>query len=347
MKIGKKKFSADETATFCSQTAMLLNGGITLYEGMDYFYQDMRDSATRDVLKTVDDKLTEGSSLSEALKATEAFPEYMVQMTEVGERTGKLEEVMNGLAAYYERESAVSAGIKNVITYPIMLFAMMAVILAALVFKILPMFEAVFEELDNRTAGTEVMMSTGLTTARIAAVVVFVILLLLLGTLSAYRIKNGSNTLGRFINTFPFLAGIADRMGVGRFLAAMSLMVGSGMEMGEAVEKAAVLPEDSGSLEKTKKACELVSTGEALDTVMNQSGILSGIESRMLSVGLRSGAADQVLEKLSERHDDELSERMSTLSTKIEVALVILLSVMVGIILLTVMMPLISVIASI
>ena len=347
VKKGNRKFSADETATFCSQIAMLLNGGITLYEGMDLFYEELEDKAAKDILKSVDDRLTAGSPLSEALRETGAFPYYMIQMTEVGERTGKLEEVMTSLAAYYERESAVRSGVKNVITYPIMLFSMMAVILLVLVLKILPMFEAVFNELDNKTSGTEAMMSTGLTVSRVAACIVFAVVLILLMSLVIYRLRNGADDLSSIINTLPFTAGLSNRLGKGRFLAGLSLMVNSGMETGEAVERAAELPDDPRTLEMAGKACEMVKAGASLDEVLCGSEILSGMEGRMLNVGIKSGVADRVLEKLSDRKDEEIGEKLGGLSAKIEVALVLFLSVLVGVILLTVLIPLISVIASI
>ncbi len=347
MKKGIKRFTADETAAFCTQIAMLLNGGIALYEGMNLFYEELEESPTRATLKAVDDKLEEGCTLSESLRSTGAFPTYMVQMVEVGERTGKLEEVMNGLAAYYERENAVNSGVKNVIMYPIMLFSMMAVILVALVTKILPMFQAVFDELDNKTSGTSSMMNTSMTLSRVAAIIVLLIVVVLLVLLLIYRVRNGADELGNIINKIPFTKKLAERLGKDRFLAALSLMMSSGLETGEAVERAAKLPDDERSALNGAKACELVNAGEPLDEVLLKSGILSVLDSRMLGVGIRSGSADKVLQKLSERHDEEISTRLDGLSAKIEVALVVLLSVLVGAILLMVMMPLISVIASI
>ncbi len=347
MKNRVSRFTAEETANFCSQIAMLLNGGISLFEGIEMFYEEADNSATKETMKKVSDELRDGSSLSDALRNTNAFPEYMVQMTEVGEKTGKLEDVMNGIAAYYERESAVNSGIKNVIMYPVMLFSMMAIILIALVTRILPMFEAVFYELDNKTPGAETMMGTSLTVSRVTAAIVFVILIVLLSVLLAYRIKNGADELGKLINRLPFASNLSEKLGKDRFLAALSIMVGSGMETEEAVERASELPNDMNASEMARQAVDLIRAREPLDDALLKSGILSTLESRMLGVGMKTGSADQVLDKLSTRHDEEIGNRLNSLSAKIEVGLVVILTVLVGVILLMVMMPLISVIASI
>ena len=347
MKKRISRFTADETANFCSQIAMLLNGGISLFEGIEMFYEEADNSAVKETMKKIGDELREGSSLGDALEKTKAFPAYMTQMVEVGEKTGKLEDVMNALAVYYERESAVNAGIKNVIMYPVMLFSMMAIILIALVTKILPMFEAVFYELDNKTPGAESMMDTSLAVSRITAVIVFGILVVLLGVLLTYRLKNGADELGKLINRLPFASNLSEKLGKDRFLAALSVMVGSGMEMGEAVERASELPDDANASAMAEQAVEMIKAREPLDDALQKSGILSSLESRMLGVGMKTGAADRVLEKLSSRHDEEIGNRLNSLSAKIEVGLVVILTVLVGVILLMVMMPLISVIASI
>ncbi len=344
---GRKYFSADETATFCSQTAMMLNGGISLYEGMNMLAEEMEDSSAKGVLGEIDERLKEGSTFSDALKETGAFPVYMVQMSEVGERTGKLEDVMKAMANYYEREHAVNSGIKSVIFYPFMLLTMLAVILTFLVIRILPMFEAVFNELDNRTSGTKAMMTTSVTVSRIAAAVVLVIVLILAVVLLIYRNKKGAKELGKIVNHLPFAGKISERLGKDRFIAVLTVLIGSGMETGEAVERASELPEDARTLIMAKEAKRLVAEDAPLDNVLCDSGILSGMEGRMLSIGIKSGAVDKVLEGISDRHDEDLTEKLSSLSAGIEVALVLFLTVLVGAILISVMMPLISVIASI
>ncbi|MBO7634758.1 MAG: type II secretion system F family protein, partial [Lachnospiraceae bacterium] len=114
----KKKFNSDEIAMFCDQIAMLLKGGISVYEGTYMLYSEMEDAKTKEVLRQIDLQVKENIPLYKALTATGAFPEYMVHMVEVGEKTGRLEDVMKSLAEYYERDSRVKAGLRSAIAYP-------------------------------------------------------------------------------------------------------------------------------------------------------------------------------------------------------------------------------------
>lgn len=342
-----KLFSPDEIATFCSQIAMLLNGGIPLYEGTYILYEELEEGRTKDVLAAIDEEVKTGKPFYEALRESGAFPEYMIHMVMVGETTGKLEEVMYSLASYYERECRVKSSIRSVIAYPVMLFGMMAVILFVLVFRILPMFEGVFQEMDGRTASSENMMNMSLLTGKVIAVAVAVLVVLIVAVLIWYRSKAGGNALTAMVNGLPMTRKLAERLGTGKFLAALSVMVSSGTETGEAMERAALVVDNGRTQRKIARCRELIAEGGKFDEAMSTSGILTGLQGRMLSVGLKSGVGDTVLAKLSGQYDEEIDERLNSLSSYVETVLIVLLSVIVGAVLISVMMPLISVISSI
>ncbi|MBO7336719.1 MAG: type II secretion system F family protein, partial [Lachnospiraceae bacterium] len=199
----KKKFNSDEIAMFCDQIAMLLKGGISVYEGTYMLYSEMEDAKTKEVLRQIDLQVKENIPLYKALTATGAFPEYMVHMVEVGEKTGRLEDVMKSLAEYYERDSRVKAGLRSAIAYPMILFAVMAAIMVVLVWKILPMFERMFTELSSDVAAsTENVLTAGLTAGRIIAVIICAIFAVILLVVLWSRTKAGSRILTKAANGF-------------------------------------------------------------------------------------------------------------------------------------------------
>ncbi len=344
---GNRKFTPEETANFCSQIAMLLGGGIPLYEGTHILCEEMDDGETKEVLSGIDENVKTGMAFYKALGASKAFPNYVVNMAEVGERTGKLEEVMKSLSAYYERETDINEGVRNVIFYPVVLFIMMAVILGVLVTRILPMFENVFLELDNKTGATETMMSVSLVLGRTLSVIMLAAVLVIVGGLLVYRLKNGAGTLDSLVNFLPFTKKLSGKLGMGKFLAALSLMVTNGMDSTEATEMAVQVLDDEKSLGKAEACSSLLKEGKPFDAALTESGVVTAMQGRMVNVGIKSGTVDHVLEHLSERADEEIGEKLGGLTATIETVLVIAMSIIVGAILISVMMPLISVIASI
>lgn len=342
------RFSSEEIAGFCEQIAILLNGGIPLYEGAYMIYNEMEDKNTKAVMKQIDDSLRDNKSFHEALKESGAFPAYMIYMVRIGEITGKLETVMGSLSHYYERESSIKSSIRSVISYPIMMFAMMAVVLLVLVFKILPMFETVFTELSSGAEeSTKNMMDFGMQAGKIIAVILAVIFVVVLAIWIYSRTKTGRKSLFQCLCNFPITKKMMEEITIGKFVSSMALMISSGMESEEALDMAETVIEHKKINEKIHKCQELMKKGDSLEDALKETRLITGMRGRMISVGAKTGVVDTIFEKLSVQYDEEIESGLNGLAGGIETVLVVSLSVIVGAVLISVMLPLISIISAI
>ena len=136
-KTSEQPLSYQETASFCSQMAMILRSGISPAEGISIMVQDASSEAERRLLAIVEETLQATGSLTNALKATGVFPSYLLQMTEIGEQSGKLDEVMDALAEYYDREDSIADSMKQAVTYPLVMLAMMTVVVILLILSLI------------------------------------------------------------------------------------------------------------------------------------------------------------------------------------------------------------------
>ena len=116
-----KPLSNIETAAFCSQMAMILHSGISSVEGVSIMLEDSSDTQEKELLTAINETLLNTGSFYLALENTHAFPDYMVHMLKLGEQAGKLDDVMDSLADYYEKEVSLSQTIKNAVTYPFLM----------------------------------------------------------------------------------------------------------------------------------------------------------------------------------------------------------------------------------
>ena len=340
-------FSPEEISIFCDQIAMILNGGIPIFEGTHILYEEMEAGRTKDVLKRIDDNVKAGLSFNEALKESGAFPVYMCEMVKIGELTGKLEDIMHSLASFYERESLVKNSIRNVISYPTVLLGMMAVILLVLVVRILPMFEDIFLELDGGTGTTVGIMNTSIIISKVIVAVVLVLLALLLAGLIWYKVKGGSAIITNILNNNPFSAALADKISIGKFLATLAVMNAGGVEMTEAVKNASKVVENKKTLAKIDKCIAMLEADEKPEVAFKETGLLNSLHAKMFGVARVSGSGDTILFKLVNRFDEDINTRLNSLASVVETVLVVVLSLIVGAVLISVMMPLMSVIASI
>lgn len=339
--------SPEEVSVFCGQIAMMLNGGIPIYEGVRILHDELDDGRTKAILEQINEVVNTGRSLSEALEESGAFPEYVIEMVRIGEITGKLEEVMKSLSRYYERECAVKDSIRSVIGYPTVLLGMMAAILIILVVKILPMFGDIFLELDGGTGETLALMSGSIVTARVISGIVLVLLFALISVLIWYTYKGSNSAMNSMLSNNVFLRKLAYRISVGKFFSALSVMSAAGMETTEAVKNAAKVIENKMTRANIDKCLSLLEKDHRIEDAMKESELLDSVKAKMLGVARVSGADDVILTKFSVKFDEEIGAKLNSLASVIETALVVILSVVIGAILLSVMIPLMSVLASI
>ena len=96
-----------EIAAFCDQLSMIVSAGIPIYEGISILQEDAPEEDTAEILSVISNSLDHGSSFCDALRETNVFPKYVLDMIGIGELAGKLEEVLNALTGYYKREERV------------------------------------------------------------------------------------------------------------------------------------------------------------------------------------------------------------------------------------------------
>ena len=344
----RKVFNSDEVSAFCSQFAMLLHGGISLSEGTYMLYSDMEDAKTKAVLKILDEQVGRGIPFSKSLAATHAFPDYMIHMVEVGEKTGRLEYVMRSLGEYYERDSRIKSGIRSAVAYPMVLFGVMACIMIVLVWKILPMFEKMFDELSSDVSlATENVLTAGLAAGKVIAAVILILFVLVILVIIYGRTKAGSKLLTKLGGMIGPTRKLQILMSTGKFISSMSLMMASGMDISSALDSEYENCENDTVKARIDKCRELYSKGSYIDEALRDSGLIVGMDSRLVSVAVKTGETDVVFTKLSEQYNEKTTAALGKMTTIIETTLVIVLSLMVGAVLLAVMMPLVSMISSI
>ena len=134
-----------EIAAFCDQLSMIVSAGIPIYEGISILQEDAPEEDTAEILSVISNSLDHGNSFCDALRETNVFPKYVLDMIGIGELAGKLEEVLNALTGYYKREESIQNSIKNAVTYPLLMIAMMLAVILVLIAQIFNRnFENVF-----------------------------------------------------------------------------------------------------------------------------------------------------------------------------------------------------------
>lgn len=340
--------SNKELALFCDQFAMILDAGLTHADGVSIMMEDAASSEGRKILETINEQLHEGKRLHEAAASTGVFPKYALDMMEIGEQSGKLDEVMHSLAFYYNREENIAQGIKNAVTYPFIIIFMMFIVILVLVIKVLPIFNEVFIQLGSEMTGfSKGLLNFGNTLSTYS--LVFIIIFVLLAAMYFVFTKTtwGKIKFRRILSSFILTKSFYEKIAAGRFASGMALTMNAGLRPDESLAMVEKLVDNALVEGKIKNCREEIRQGASFSEALVHSGIFSNLYSRMIAVGGKSGSVDKALEKVASSYEEEVDDKINTMISVLEPTLVIIFSIIVCLILLSVMMPLMNIMTSI
>ena len=343
----KKQLSKLEIASFCEQMAMIINAGITPKDGLELMLSDTKDKGTIAVLESILEISRRGETFTTCIKECGYFPSYVVNMIALGEETGKLDDVLIALDRYYEHEEEVSDNIRSAVTHPIIMIIMMSIIILILVTKVLPMFNQVFEQLGTRMSGiAETLLEFGQNIQSYSWAGVMVLAGILILMLVFIRTEWGRTTWNKFLMAFPPTRAFQRDVAYGRFARGMSLTLSSGMRIYPALDLADELVENARVAKQVNALKQYIVEGFNFSESLNKAGIFSHLYSRMIFIGVKSGNVDVVMDKIATLYEEDTDKRLRNFISILEPTLVICLSMIVGMILLSVILPLLGVMST-
>lgn len=344
----KNRLPAVEVSLFCRQAAMILQSGIPLYDGIEVMYRNYKETEYGEAFRVIYEGVRSGGTLYEGVKAAGFFPDYMVNMVRVGEMAGKLDDVLESLGGYYEKEDRLRSAIKSAVVYPLVLVVMMAVVISILVIKVLPVFSEVFRSMGTGLTGTSAaLLAGGVVIGRVVLVVVMAGLLGALALYLMWRTGGREKVLALGSRLLPPIRVLRQKQTAQRFAAVTSMVMASGYSLESALELIPDLLPDARNAKKARVCTAAMAQNGDFAAAVEQAELFSPLYLKMIRVGVEAGRTDQVLDRVARIYETEVEEGIQGLVSWIEPALVGILTLAIGGILLSVMLPLVSIMASI
>lgn len=337
--------TSEELYMLASSLTILLKAGIPLSEGFHMLEEEYQASSIQQVCKDLQEPLDLGNPLYIAMQKSGNFPLYMTHMIELGETCGCLDIVCKELADYYERETDLRKQLKNAISFPFVLLLMMFLVLGILLFKVLPIFQNVLHSLGSELSPFALgFMNVG---NLLATGGFWILLVVLCGILIALFLQKKRNHMEHpFLEAFVLTKRLYHGITMAKITYAFSLFLASGSNMEEALEFVPQLIGHS-AIKKRLATCQIAyHTGNNFAQSLKSSELYEGLSLSMLEVGFRSGHGDEVMHQLADTYEKKVEDEIANFLNVLEPTIVAVLSVLVGIILLSVMMPLMSIMSS-
>lgn len=325
---------------------MLLHTGIGVGDALSML---SGEDGYRDLLDGMARRADEGEPLSQCLREGGRIPAYVCGLVEVGEETGRTEEALAALSRYYERRARLDRQVRSALLYPAVMLVLMLLVIAVLLVRVLPIFDDVYASLGGRltgVAGGLLALGRGLDAAMPALWAALALAVVFFGAFAGVE-----SFRGRVLALWRRGRGdrgVSRRMNNARLAQAMAMGMASGLPLERSMELAASLMEDVPPARARCEDCRArLEGGASLSAAMGESGLLPAGACRLLEIGQRGGTADAAMDKIARDLSEDGEAALEELVSRVEPSLVLVCSVLVGVILLSVMLPLMHIMSAI
>lgn len=336
-----KKIKLKDISLFCKQMSVMLESGIPLNNAVDILEQQATSKNLKSSLKIVSKSLKEGSQLSKAMLDQEGmYPDLLIRMVQAGEKTGKLDEVLEKMSEHYNKELKTSRQIRGAMIYPAVLAFLAVAAVLALLYIVIPSFSGIFEQ-----SGMAMPLPTRIVLAASNFVrsywyILFGVTGILVFLFLRYRsTEAGRYQLDRLKLWLPVIKGPMQKIVTARFASTLAILTSAGIPLVEAIESAAATTNNAVVIEKMKIANEGLQKGERLTGMITATGLFPPMMLSMVKIGEESGSLESMLVKTSDYYEEELETAIKQLLSLLEPAMIIVMGVIIGGIVASVMLP--------
>lgn len=337
----KRRVKLDDLIMFCRQMHALTRSGIPLMRAINGLAEASRSPRLSAVLHQVSRSLTQGSTLSNALRAhPHAFNDLFVAMIRMGESTGRLDGAFQQLIGHLEREKDTRKRLAAATRYPLFVTISITAALLIVSFRVIPQFSSVFASL-----GAELPWPTRVLIASsdfMLATWPYLLALIVASVVALLRWKNtpaGQVRWDQGLLRIPIVGSLFERIALGRFARPFAMMLDAGVPMLQALNVASRTVGNRYIGRGIEGMVAGIERGESLLTTASASGLFDPLILQMIAVGEETGNVAELLVEVADFYDQEVDYDLKRMTEMIEPILLAFMGIMVVILVLGVFLP--------
>lgn len=329
---------------FLRQFSTLIDAGISLVDATEILAEQSNSKALTEALEEVKEHIEEGEPLSDALsRYPKLFPELLVSMISAGEVSGRLDEILDRMATYYEKQYQLKQKVITALTYPAVIGVLAVFITIFLMAFLVPVFSDMFISFDQELpAYTQLVLNMSESIGSIW----WVLLLLIIIAVVVVRTLNKQERFAYIFDTIklkvPIFGLFIQKAALARMTQTLSSLLNSSVPILEAVMITERVVENRVIKKVLRDSHKSLEEGESLASPMKDHWVFPKLITQMIAVGEATGSMDEMLMKVAQFYEEELEEAADKLKALIEPVMIIFLAVVVGAIVLAIVIPMFS-----
>jgi type IV pilus assembly protein PilC len=336
-----------ELAIFTRQFSVMIDAGLPLVQCLEILASQQENKTFQAVLTGTRAAVEGGSTLSASMRQYDkVFDALYVNLVEAGETGGILDTILQRLSAYIEKNVKLKRAVKSALVYPIAVLGVAGAVIVLLLWKVVPIFATLFAGLGvNLPLPTRIVI--GLSNF-IGSIFGLLILVAAIGGVFAlkfwYGTPAGRLAIDGTLLKLPMIGILLRKIAVARFTRTLGTLISSGVPILEGLDITARTAGNAvieKALLEVRKALE---AGRNLADPLKDTNVFPGMVTQMIGVGEQTGAMDAMLQKIADFYEDEVDAAVKDLLSALEPAMIVFLGVVVGGIVISMYLPLFSLI---
>ena len=339
--------NAKELAIFTRQFSVMIDAGLPLVQCLEILASQQENKFFQKVLTGTRGQVEGGATLSAAMRSSpKVFDSLYVNMVEAGETGGILDTILQRLSTYIEKNVKLQRAVKSALVYPVGVLTVAGGVITLLLWKVVPIFATLFAGL-----GVDLPLPTKIVIAlsNFVGSIFGLLLLVALGG-AAFGLKvwygtpQGRFVLDTIVLKLPVLGILMRKIAVARFTRTLGTLISSGVPILEGLDITAKTAGNAvveRALQKVRKSLE---EGKSLTEPLKESEVFPGMVTQMIAVGEQTGAMDAMLQKIADFYEEEVDAAVKDLLTALEPIMIVVLGVVVGGVVISMYLPLFSLI---
>jgi type IV pilus assembly protein PilC len=342
---GKRgKVKLDDLVIFSRQMATLVAAGIPLIQALDILADQMDKEKFRRIILQMHSDVQTGKSFSEAMQTHhKVFSMLFIHMVRAGEMSGKLQDILDRVAHYFEKSNALQKKVKAALMYPMAVSTMAFAITFFMLAFVIPQFATIFEGLGAKLPTPTLIL---IAVSNYLAANWWWILVVLGGSIFLFK-KFVDSPAGRlpwdtFLLRMPIFGPIILKVAVSKFARTLATLVSSGVAILAALE---IVSKTSGNARIEKIITDLmgsVTRGESIAAPLEKSGVFPSMVVRMIAIGEETGELEEMLTKIADFYDVQVDTAVSGLTSLIEPLIIAFLGIVIGGIVIALFLPILT-----
>jgi type IV pilus assembly protein PilC len=344
---GGSGVDSKELAIFTRQFSVMIDAGLPLVQCLEILAGQQENKTFQKILNGVRGSVEGGATLSTSMKQYDkVFDALYYNMVEAGETGGILDTILQRLSSYIEKNVKLKRAVQSAMIYPIAVMSIAGGVIILLLWKVVPIFTQLFNGL-----GVDLPLPTRIVIGMsnfVGSIYGFIIAAFFAAGLFAlkswYGTPAGRMAIDTIILKIPLVGPLMRKIAVARFTRTLGTLISSGVPILEGLD---ITARTSGNavveraITQTRKAVE---AGRSLVDPLKDTGVFPGMVTQMIGVGEQTGAMDAMLQKIADFYEDEVDAAVKDLLTAMEPIMIVVLGVVVGGIVISMYLPLFSLI---